>query len=141
GVTAKSIDLEVIYVGTEKMALHTVSIRDSITHMLWTDEAEGVSNLNARRREIDTLAVTLADSTLKSGFLNVYASDEPSMLAYNGFRGLQENVVENNPLYAFGSGDTMTAEHGWAIPYLQWNGNANRSIVGSYIATGFWNFG
>ncbi|MCB0714058.1 MAG: hypothetical protein KDD67_17165, partial [Ignavibacteriae bacterium] len=141
GVTAKSIDLEVIYVGTEKMALHSVSVRDSITHMLWTDDTEGVDYRDAARREIDTLAMDFSTSTLKSGFLSVYGTDEPPPLAYNGYRGLKNNVIQNNPAYVFATGDTMTSEHGWAVPYIEWNGDASRSVVGNYIGRSFWNFG
>lgn len=133
GVTARGIDLEVVYLGEEKVALHSVAIRDSISHSMLREDATGDAFRTAFRKQIDSLLLVTAGTTYPktapNGIQNLYITDEPGPFAALALRRAKQEV-ENN--YVFADGDTLTTGNGWALPHLQWNGGMNWTANGSY---------
>lgn len=134
---AQRIDLEVVYLGGEKLALRSIGLRDSIANLLMIDAPAGEDYRDAVIRELDTLLLENSSGDLRSSIYNMYVTDEPKQVQFAGFREVK-HLIERN--FALGT-DTMGTLNGWALPYLQWLGNADWLSKGNYLGNTFYNNG
>ncbi len=138
---ARRIDLEVIYLGKEKVALHSVAIRDSIAELML---GNGIASDGFRQdylTHIDSLTFATGSTypkTVSNGIHNMYLTDEPPRMQLLPFRRAKREV-ENN--YIFANGDSLTSNNGAAVPHLQWLGQGDWATNGSYFVSYGCNYG
>ena len=137
-VTAQDIDIEVIYLGGERVALRSVALRDSIANLLQTTTTEALNYKAAVLREIDTLVLDQGTGSLHPSVYNLYLSDEPHRLSTVGLRTMKAWARQS---YQYANGDSLSSFNGWATPHAQWLGDADWSAVGTYLAHPFHNLG
>ncbi len=140
GVTAQRFDLEVIYLGGEKLALRSVAVRDSIAHLLMDPGSAGNTYRGNIERELDTLLRYgySPDSAIRTGIYNLNIADEPPFTQFAGFRETKR-LIERN--FVADGADTLTTLNGWAIPFLQWLGEAGWHTKGNYLGNHFYDNG
>ena len=140
--TAHSIDIEVVYLGGEKVALHSVALRDKIAHDMLRQDAPGDSFRTALKKQIDSLLLQTAGTTYPktapNALQNLYITDEPNPFASTPLRRAKEEIELS---YVYGNGDTLTTGNGWAIPHLQWTGGMDWTANGSYFTHYLGNLG
>lgn len=137
GATARRFDLEVIYLGGEKLALRGVTVRDSVASLLMDPGTAGDNYRLKIEREIDTLVRDPATGLLRPGVYNLNVADEPPYTQFAGFREVKRLIEEN---FAYGT-DTMTSLNGTAIPFIQWLGDADWMVSGNYLGNAFYHLG
>lgn len=121
-VTAQDIDLEVIYLGGEKFAVHSIAIRDSIYDLLVSSGSAGDVYRQKIIREADTLVRHPANwDSLRQSIYNLYLTDEPSTEQTAGFRETKK-LIQNTFVYP--GNDTLSSGNGDARPHLQHIGDA-----------------
>ena len=139
GATANSFDLEVIYLGREKLALHSVALRDSIVNLLLTETQEADDYRDLIIGEIDDLVRDPATNALRTEIHNLRILDEPNPLQSTAFKQMKWLIEAN--YNNFPNGDTLTTYNGWSIPHLPWLGEADWVTNGTYLGNAFWNMG
>ncbi len=142
GVTARSIDLEIVYLGGEKVALHSVALRDTIAHTMLQENATGNAFRTSMRKQIDSLILQTGGSTypktVPDAIQNLYITDEPKPFSTLPLRRAKQEIEEN---YVYANGDSLTTVNGWAIPHLQWTGGMDWVSNGSYFTHYFADLG
>jgi hypothetical protein len=132
-VTARSIDLEVVYLGGEQVALHSVAIRDSVSEMMMGTDTEHTAFQNAYLQHIDSLTRATGETypkTVDTALHNLYLTDEPPRLQCLPFRAAKE-LIERS--YVFPNDDTLTSNNGAALPQAQWIGHADWATNANYL--------
>ena len=110
GITARGIDIEIIYLGEEKVALHSLAIRDSVAHSMLREDATGDAFRTAMKKQIDSLLLVTAGTTYPKtapdGIQNLYITDEPkpfSALALRRASRIAEGADSNPTIEAASS--------------------------------------
>lgn len=138
-VTAQRFDLEVVYLGGEKLALRSVALRDSITHLLTDPGSAGNTYRQNIERELDTLVRYYATSNLlRPAIYNLNIADEPPYMQFAGFRRTKPLIEQS---FIAGGTDTLTTLNGTALPFIQWLGDADWVVSGNYLGNNFYRLG
>lgn len=135
GASAQRFDLEVVYLGGEKLALRSVAVRDSIINLLMDPGASGDAYRLKIERETDTLVRYYDGSNqLRPAIYNLNIADEPPPVEFAGFRETKRLLQER---FVDGTGDTLSSLNGTAIPFIQWLGDADWLVSGNYLGSVF----
>ena len=135
GATAHSIDMEVIYLGGEKLALRSVALRDSIVNLLLTETQEADDYRDSIVAEIDTLVRDEQTNALRTEIHNLRINDEPEVIHVTAFKQIKQ-LIELN-FSNFPGGDTLTTYNGWAVPQVSWLGESDWVTNGTYLGNNF----
>ena len=135
GATAHSIDMEVIYLGGEKLALRSVALRDSIVNLLLTETQEADDYRDSIVAEVDTLVRDHISNILSPKIHNLRIVDEPDVLLVTAFKQMKELIEQS--FTNFPVSDTLTTYNGWAVPQVSWLGESDWVTNGTYLGNGF----
>ena len=78
-VTTHDLDLEIICFGGEKLALHSLAVRDSTYHLLVAPDTAGDAYRQKIIRDVDALMRNPLDHSTQQSLRNLYLTDESPM--------------------------------------------------------------
>ena len=116
GNESRRFDLEVVYLGKERLAVRSLALRDSIMETL---QGKGPSSEEYRRNvlsEIDMLVNDSASGRLRDEVFAIYTADEFPSTRYAGLREVERLQKQN---YRRESGDSLASWTTLLIPYGQ----------------------
>lgn len=119
--TGQRMDLEVIYLGGEPMALHSVAIRDSIGEMLLGTTQNAIDYRNQLRLDMDDLLNDPQSSQLREQIIGVQGLDEPDYSYFLGYKTLNQILRER---YQSQGGDSLSVYSALGQPHVQDLGRA-----------------
>ena len=132
GNTSKRFDLEVIYLGKEKLALRSVGLRDSLTQLLMGTSPAAQDYRDSIMKEIDTLVKDPSTGLVRAAVHSLYSDGEFGHTQYAGFREIDKMAKENYDL----SGDSLALWAEWGDPYIHHLGNSDHVIAEYYFNKG-----
>ena len=119
--TGQRMDLEVIYLGGEPLALHSVAIRDSIGEMLLGTTQNAVNYRNQLRQDMDDLLNDPQSSQLREQIIGVQGIDEPGYSYFLGYKILNQILRER---YQSQAGEGLSVYAALGHPHVQDLGDA-----------------
>jgi hypothetical protein len=115
----RRFDLKVRWTGREKLALHSIALRDTLAQLLFgTDQA----SINYKRFILDSTDRVLSgpngrDTTRRGKLIRFYTGDEPEPARYAGFNWFDSTIYRR-----YGGGDAMTRG------IRAWHGRAHQNM-------------
>ena len=132
GNESLQFDMEVVYLGKEKLALRSVALRDSIVHLLIREDQPGQDFRQAVVDEVDSLVNSNSDGTgsLLPQIFAVTPAGEPLGTKYAGFREIDRLLRQH---YQNSAGDSLKAWTEIGIPYVHHEGEADWVVPEIYF--------
>lgn len=129
GNQSRRLDLEVVYLGKEKLALHSVALRDSIAHLLITEDEPGQAYRRALYAEVDSLVTDMSGNLLPQIFA-LSPVGEPPATNFAGFREVDRLLGER---YRNVAGEGLAAWTELGVPYVHHLANADWVVPEVYF--------
>ncbi len=116
GNESQRFDLEVVYLGKQRLALRSVALRDSIAALLFGTDSASRAYKDAILQEVDRLVNDPVTGQLRKQIHSIYTADEFPATQYAGLRQV-ERLLKSN--YLRGPHDSLSSWTTLLIPYAQ----------------------
>ena len=116
GNESHRLDLEVLYLGKQRLALRSVALRDSITALLRGTDSVAEAYRDAILQEVDMLVNDPTTGRLRAQVHSIYTADEFPATQYAGLREM-ERLLKSH--YVRELGDSLSSWTTLLIPYAQ----------------------
>lgn len=130
GNESRRMDIEIVYKGSESVALRSVTMRDSVAFLLSSDTPEGRAYRDTLLAETAALVVDSSTGFVNDGILSLSPFGETHPIEYGGY-SLVNEIFRNN--FRNAEGDSLHYYVEIALPYTHHLGGAELALPEVYF--------